>query len=53
MKKTYFRMFFLTEAGRRSERGNETQNLFCNKAKKIHGFMACDLKSHSFYTFNP
>lgn len=31
-------MFFLAQAERRSERGNETQNLFCNKAEKIHGF---------------
>ena len=31
-------MFFLAQAERRSERGNETQNLFCNKAQKIHGF---------------
>ena len=31
-------MFFLAQAERRSERGNETQNLFCNEAEKIHGF---------------
>ena len=37
-RKTDFRMFFLAQAERRSERGNETQNLFCNKAEKIHGF---------------
>lgn len=37
-RKTDFRMFFLAQTERRSERGNETQNLFCNKAEKIHGF---------------
>lgn len=31
-------MFFLAQAERRSERGNETQNLFCNEAEKIHRF---------------